>query len=150
MGLGSNGHEEMSSVQQTSSSSGVSICRSAIPLEQLQHVLRPWFYFHPWIVFNENQRWSGARQMRGQSGSLQASFLEGGVHHCHPILVPAPCSFTAKWKKMLGKLLLFLHYKFFPLISYLLGNELHKQNSSMQFSFYFLVFIPISIYFYHN
>lgn len=78
MGLGSNGHEEMSTVQQSSSSSGVSICRSAIPLEQLQRVLRPWFYFHPWIVFNENQRWSGARQMRGQSGSLQASFLEGG------------------------------------------------------------------------
>lgn len=65
---------------------------------------------------------------------------------------PGSSSFllTATWKKLLGKLLLFLHYKFFPLISYLLGNELHKQNSFMQFSFYFPVFNPISIYFYHN
>ena len=24
--------------------------------------------------------------------------LKGGVHHCHPTLVPAPCSFTATWR----------------------------------------------------
>lgn len=77
MGSGSNGEEEMSAVQQTLSSSNVSICTFAIPLEQLQCVLRPWFYFHPWIVFNENQWWSGAKQMRGQSGSLQALCLRG-------------------------------------------------------------------------
>lgn len=34
MGLGSNGEEEMSTVQQPSSSSNVSICKFAIPLEQ--------------------------------------------------------------------------------------------------------------------
>lgn len=37
-GLGSNGGEEMSSVQQTSSLSNVSICKFAIPLKQLHHV----------------------------------------------------------------------------------------------------------------
>lgn len=77
MGLGSNGEEEMSTVQQTLCSSDVTICKFAIPLEQLQRVLRPWFYFHPWIVFNENQWWSGAKQMRDQSGSLQALCLRG-------------------------------------------------------------------------
>lgn len=62
-------------LQQTLSTSSASICKFAIPLEQLQRVLRPWFYFHPWIVFNENQWWSGAKQMRGQSGCLQALCL---------------------------------------------------------------------------
>lgn len=47
------------------------------PWSSLQHVLRPWFYFHPWIVSNENQWWSGAKQMRDQSGSLQALCLRG-------------------------------------------------------------------------
>lgn len=67
----------MSSVQQTSSLSNVSICKFAIPLEQLHHVPRSWFYLHHWIAFNENQWWSGASQAKGWSGSLLALFRRG-------------------------------------------------------------------------
>lgn len=63
---------------------------------------------------------------------------------------PQPLAPAQPHGSVLGLLLLFSCYKCIPFLTYLLRNELHKQNSFMQSSFYFPAFIPICIYFCYN
>ena len=63
---------------------------------------------------------------------------------------PQPLAPAQPHGSVLGLLPLVSCYKCVPLLTYLLGNELHKQNSFMQSSFYFPAFIPICIYFCYN
>lgn len=103
---------------------------------------QPWALPSPW----GGLQWS---QQCGAASRLSRRLCSRGVS-ITVVLSPSPSLLRSQKEEKLGKLLFFPCYKFLPLLPYLPGNELHKQNSFMQSSFYFPAFVPICIYFYYN